>query len=78
MEALYMFWQLFIDEIYHKAFVSVDEQGTEAAAATAVVMSRLGMPQQLKIDRPFIYMIRDIETGTVLFVGQVLDPSASS
>jgi serpin B len=68
---------LFIAEVIHKAFVSVDEEGTEAAAATAVVMLESEMPGQpveLTIDHPFIFLIRDIETGAVLFVGRVVDP----
>jgi len=70
---------LYISEVVHKAFVSVDEEGTEAAAATAVVMKLLAMPEQpieVSLDHPFIFLIRDIETGTVLFVGRVLDPTA--
>ena len=70
---------LFISEVVHKAFVSVDEAGTEAAAATAVVMKMSAMqpqPVQVALDRPFIFLIRDIETGAVLFVGRVLDPIA--
>lgn len=69
---------LFISEILHKAFVSVDEEGTEAAAATAVVMTESaapGQPVEVTIDHPFIFLIRDIETGTILFVGRVVDPS---
>jgi serpin B len=68
---------LFIGDVFHKAFVSVDEAGTEAAAATAVVMQKLAMPMfdvELIVDRPFVFMIRDVETGTVLFVGRVLNP----
>ena len=70
---------LFIGEVLHKAFVSVDEAGTEAAAATAVIMSKTAMPSQsveVTIDRPFIFLIRDIDTGVVLFVGRVLNPDA--
>ena len=69
---------LFISEALHKAFVSVDEAGTEAAAATAVIMSLTAMPGEpveVTVDRPFIFVIRDIETGTVLFVGRVINPS---
>ena len=66
---------LSIDDVYHKAFIAVDEAGTEAAAATAVVMKR-SLPPELRIDRPFIYLIRDTATGSILFVGQVLDPTA--
>jgi serpin B len=68
---------LFISEVVHKAFVSVDESGTEAAAATAVVMrftSAPDTPVEMTVDRPFIYMIRDLKTGTILFVGRVLNP----
>jgi serpin B len=69
---------LSIADVVHKAFVSVDEEGTEAAAATAVVMVESAMPGQpveVTIDRPFIFLIRDIETRAVLFVGRVVDPS---
>jgi serpin B len=66
--------ELFIDQVYHKTFIEVDEQGTEAAGATAVVMKRLAMAPEIRIDRPFIYAIRDGGTGSTLFVGQVLDP----
>ena len=66
--------ELFIDQVYHKTFIEVDEQGTEAAGATAVVMKRLAMAPEIRIDRPFIYAIRDGQTGSTLFVGQVLDP----
>jgi serpin B len=72
--------ELFISEVVHKAFVSVDEAGTEAAAATAVVMAGSGpeppVPVEVTIDRPFIFLIRDIETGAILFVGRVLNPAA--
>ena len=71
--------ELFISAVIHKAFVAVDEEGTEAAAATAVVMAASGMPivdVTLTIDRPFIYLIRDTETGSILFIGRVLNPAA--
>ena len=68
--------ELFIDEVVHKAFVSVDEAGTEAAAATAVVMGIESLPPSVTINRPFVFLIRDIETGAILFVGRVVDPSA--
>jgi serpin B len=69
---------LFIEDVIHKAFVSVDESGTEAAAATAVVFleSAPVEPIEVTVDRPFIFLIRDIETGVILFVGRVVDPSA--
>jgi len=68
---------LFISDVFHKAFVSVDEEGTEAAAATAVVMSLTSMPEspmELTVDRPFLFLIREHETGTVLFMGRVVSP----
>jgi serpin B len=68
---------LFISQVVHKAFVSVDEAGTEAAAATAVIVTASAMPVQpvtLTIDHPFMFFIRDIQTGTILFVGRVADP----
>jgi serpin B len=69
---------LYIKDVVHKAFVSVDEEGTEAAAATAVIIAEMGImiPEiEMTIDSPFIYVIRDIETGSILFLGRVMDPS---
>jgi serpin B len=68
---------LFIGEALHKAFIAVDEKGTEAAAATVVLMMAGAMPPEgivLTIDRPFFFVIRDVPTGTVLFMGRVVDP----
>jgi len=67
---------LYISSVIHKAFVSVDEDGTEAAAATAVVMQKIngGSSVEFIINRPFIYLIRDRGTGTILFIGRVLNP----
>jgi len=70
---------LFISDVVHKAFISVNEEGTEAAAATAVIMALTGLPDnplELTIDHPFIFLIRDIETGTILFMGRVLNPNS--
>lgn len=66
----------FIDGVYHDAFVAVDEKGTEAGAATAVVIAKAapGGPVEFTMDRPFIFLIRDIETNTILFMGRVLNP----
>jgi serpin B len=72
--------ELFISDVIHKAFVSVDEKGTEAAAASAVVFgetaagSPADQPVKVTIDRPFIFLIRDINTRAILFVGRVLYP----
>ena len=73
--------RLLISEVFHKAFVSVDEKGTEAAAATAVMMMRAtGMmqpqePRPFVADHPFLFLIRDTRTGLVLFLGRVVDPA---
>ena len=72
-------YELFIAEVVHKAFVSVDEAGTEAAAATAVMMQLTGMPQrpiEVTVDHPFIFLIRDVKTGSILFIGRVVDPGS--
>jgi len=71
---------LYIDEVFHKTFIDLDEAGTEAAAATAVVMMRLTAlpveedPLTVRFDRPFIYAIYDHPTDTILFLGRLLDP----
>ena len=71
---------LLISEVLHKAFISVDEAGTEAAAATAVIIGETRAvavgpePVEMVIDRPFLFIIRHLETGAILFVGRVLDP----
>lgn len=69
---------LYISDVVHEAFISVDEAGTEAAASTAVVITTTSAPQPatLTIDRPFLFLIRDNETGAALFLGSVVDPTA--
>lgn len=68
---------LLIQEVLHKAFVGVDEAGTEAAAATAVIIGVTSIPEYVavKIDRPFLFLIRDNATGAVVFMGRVVDPT---
>jgi len=71
---------LYIGDVFHKAFVAVDEAGTEAAAATAVVMllsSAIPIDDaiELTVDRPFIFLIRDTGTGALLFLGRVENPA---
>lgn len=69
---------LFISDVIHKAFVAVDEKGTEAAAATAVIMELAMAPMfenVLTIDRPFIFIIRDTISGQILFMGRVVNPA---
>jgi serpin B len=72
--------QLYISAVIHQANIDVDEHGTEAAAATAVGMDTGGGPSALdnitiRFDRPFLFFVRDVETGTILFMGRVVDPS---
>jgi serpin B len=70
---------LFILDVVHKALVRVDEEGTEAAAAAAVIVAASEGPPdfvEVVIDRPFIFLIRDIKTGGILFLGRVLNPLA--
>jgi serpin B len=70
---------LYIDDAYHKAFVEVNEEGTEAAAATGIVMNlATAVPQtaMFRADHPFLFFIRDTVSGAVLFMGKVLDPVA--
>ncbi len=67
---------LFITNVVHKAYVDVNEEGTEAAAATGVVMGLksmpVGEPIVVKVDHPFLFLIRDTQTGAVLFLGRVV------
>ncbi len=71
---------LFVSEGFHRAFVEVNEEGTEAAAATAVVISVRSAPMrppqrdELIADHPFLFFLRDTRTGAILFVGHVVDP----
>ncbi|MBB3108614.1 serpin B [Paenibacillus phyllosphaerae] len=69
----------FIQEVLHKTFIQVDEQGTEAAAATAIMTDTGSAPAEpfaMKIDRPFFYAIEEATTGTLVFLGTMADPSA--
>ena len=70
---------LFISYILHKAFVEVNEEGTEAAAATAVVMERLSARPSLifQADHPFVFMIRDNRSGSILFMGRIVNPASA-
>lgn len=73
--------ELRIGAVLHKAFVEVNEKGTEAAAATAVVMQRIAMarpepPVVFRADHPFLYLIRENKTGAILFMGRLADPTA--
>jgi len=66
--------ELFLGEIHHQTYVSVDEVGTSAAVSSAMGLIGAGAPD-MALDRPFIFLIRDIETGSILFLGEVMDPS---
>ncbi len=67
---------LFISKVIHKAFVDVNEEGTEAAAATAVVVTlkAISRPLTFQADHPFIFLIRANKTGSILFIGRIVDP----
>jgi serpin B len=72
--------ELFIGKVIHQANISVDEKGTEAAAVTVVGMDVTGGPSDIctvHADRPFVFAIRDVETGAILFMGRVVDPSVT-
>ena len=73
---------LYIDAVFHKTWLSLDEHGTEAAAATAVLMSFAGgmvppkklPPIEVRADRPFMFAIQHVASGACLFLGRVTDP----
>ena len=70
--------KLYISDVLHKAFINLDENGTEAAAATAVIVGTTAMPAEpvnLTVDRPFFFTIQDNPTGEILFLGRVVNPS---
>jgi serpin B len=70
--------ELFVGDVLQQVFIAVDEAGTEAAAATAVLMSTTSAPveppEPLVVDRPFVFVIHDVQHGTPLFLGKVVDP----
>jgi len=70
---------LYVSDVVHKAYVDVNEEGTEAAAATAVMMTGKGLVEEdpvpvFRADHPFIFLIQDNETGAILFIGRVSNP----
>lgn len=73
--------RLFVERGIHKAVIEVDEQGTEAAATTTVVLKSMERPPpdppKFRADHPFLFLIRHDETGLILFLGRVADPSKS-
>ncbi len=67
---------LFIKAIFHKAFIEVNEEGSEAAAATGVAIeTSIQKSKSFKADHPFFFLIRDIQSGSILFLGRILDPN---
>ncbi|HSL97718.1 MAG TPA: serpin family protein [Candidatus Deferrimicrobiaceae bacterium] len=66
--------RLFIKAVIHQANIDVDEAGSEAAAATAVVIDRVSAGIEFKVDRPFLFALRDVPTGAILFLGHVTEP----
>jgi serine protease inhibitor len=66
---------LYISEVRHKSFVDVNEEGTEAAAATVVEIRETSAPSRVVIDRPFLFAIRERFSGTILFMGLIMDPT---
>jgi serpin B len=71
---------LVISEVLHKAFIKVDESGTEAAAATAIIIEVTSLPPGTNFfvaNRPFMYLIRDKQTNAILFMGRVMNPAVT-
>jgi serine protease inhibitor len=74
--------ELYISKVKHKSFVDVYEEGTEASAVTVVTVQALGISEgpakfTMYVDRPFVFVIREKNTGTILFMGKIMDPSKS-
>ncbi len=68
---------IYISKVVHKAFVDVNEEGTEAAAATAVIGRAMAIRHMsiFRADHPFLFLLRDSRTGTILFIGRVVNPT---
>ncbi len=67
---------LYVSTVIHKAFVDVNEEGTEAAAATGIGIksAAVQMSRSFRVDHPFLFLIRDTSTGSLLFLGRIVDP----
>jgi serpin B len=70
--------RVFISKVKHKTFVDVNEEGTEAAAATSVEVGVTSLPPMIAVDRPFVFAIREKLSGTILFLGVIEDPTKES
>jgi serpin B len=72
---------LALSDVIHKAFIDVNEEGTEAAAATAVIVARASAVRVesptpvFRADHPFVFLIRDTRSGSILFLGRLADPA---
>ena len=66
---------LFVSDVIHKAFVDVNESGTEAAAITVVMVATRSKTSSFIVDHPFIFLIRENATGSILFLGRIIDPT---
>jgi len=67
---------IYIDDVIHQSFVEVDEEGTEAAAATVVVPKYTSNGEYFVANRPFVFVIRDNKTESVLFIGKIMNPDS--
>lgn len=68
---------LHIDNVTHKTYIQVNEEGTEASAATSVEIGVTSAPPKIRVDRPFAFVLRERHSGTILFIGSVTDPAAN-
>ena len=66
--------RVYINQVKHKTFVQVNEEGTEAAAVTSVGIAITSVGLWMRVDRPFIFVIRENQSQTILFVGKIVDP----
>jgi serpin B len=66
---------LFISDVIHNAFVEVNESGTEVAAVTRVGLTAMAIAESFQVDHPFIFLIRDNGSGSILFIGRIVDPT---
>jgi serpin B len=65
---------LFISKVKHKSYVKVNEEGTEAAAVTSVQIDGTAMKPEFRVDRPFVFVIHDVHTNAMLFMGKIVNP----
>jgi len=67
---------IWIDTVKHKTYVEVNEEGTEAAAVTSVGMENTSLPPTMRVDRPFVFAIRENHSHTILFIGKIVEPDS--